>query len=728
MIWRPFYFANLIVDPKDENKLYKPDGSLIASNDGGRSFSNISGGAHGDFHDIWINPNNTDHLITGDDGGVWYSYDGGNRWWKGDNLPVSQFYHVSVDMDMPYHVYGGLQDNSSWVGDSSYPGGITNNRWENVYNGDGFWAFADTADPDYIYAEYQGGEISRINRKTLETRNIKPLPQYKEGKLRFNWNTPIHLSPTEKGTIYIGAQFLFRSRDRGQTWERISPDLTTNDPEKQKQEQSGGITVDNSSAEMHTTIFSICESPKDSNLIWVGTDDGNLQLTRDGGKTWKNLIGNIRDLPGNAWVSSVDASHFEAGTAFATFDLHTFGDMRPYVYKTVDFGNTWTEIIGPASDVRGYAHVVKEDIVNKDLLFVGTELGLWVSLDSGKHWAQYKGGDFPNVAVRDLAIHPRDKDLIVATHGRGIWIIDDITPLRSLTQEALAKEAAFIEARPAVQRVPAGGGWANGDAVFVGANPTNEAVITYYQQKRHIFGDLKIEIFDKIGKLVTAIPSSKRRGLNRATWSMRLKAPRVPTAASAAFGAVTGPRVLPGTYTVKMTKDKNVYTTQLDVAGDPRVTRTSEDRKAQFDLAMKLYTLLADMTFAVDRINGVRLALDQRAQRLSANDLLIARLRLAQAQVDELRKKIVATKEGGAITGEERLRENLADLYGNVNNYEGRPSQTQVERAEAISRELTDVVKSFEAWMAKEMPGLNSALLKQSLERIEPLTREDWQK
>ena len=728
MIWRPFYFSNLIVDPKDENKVYKPDISLIASTDGGKSFSNISGGAHGDFHDLWINPNNTDQLIVGDDGGVWYSYDGGNRWWKAENLPVSQFYHVSVDMNMPYRVYGGLQDNSSWVGDSSYPGGISNSRWENIYCCDGFWAFEDSADPDYMYAEGQGGEIGRINRKTLESRNIKPLRQYNEGKLRYNWNTPIHLSPTQKGTIYIGAQFLFRSRDHGQTWERISPDLTTNDPEKQKQEQSGGITVDNSSAEMHGTIFSIAESPKDANLVWVGTDDGNVQITRDGGKTWKNAVANIKGLPKNAWVTSIDASHYEPGTAFATFDLHTFGDMRPYVFKTTDFGNTWTQLIGRDSNVRGYAHVVKEDIVNRDLLFAGTEFGLWISIDGGKNWAQYKGGDLPNVAVRDLAIHPRDKDLIIATHGRGIWIIDDITPLRALTPEVLAKEAVFIEARSTVQRIPASGGWVNGDAAFVGPNPGDEAVITYYQQKRHIFGDLKIEILDAAGKLLTTIPSSKRRGLNRATWSMRLKAPKVPTAASAAFGAVTGPRVLPGPYTVRMTKDKNVYTTQLVVRADPRSPHSADDRQAQLDLTMKLHALLTDMTFAVDRINGVRAALQQRGQALATNDSLLNRLRMAQKQIDDLRKKIVATKEGGAITGEERLRENLADLYGNVNNYEGRPSQTQAERAAAIARELSDVVKSFDDWLAKEMPTINSELTSSKLEVIVPITRTDWEK
>src|SRR6266851_446078 len=326
MVWRPFYFANLIVDPKNENKVYKPDLTLIMSEDGGKSFSRIGSGAHGDFHDVWVNPENTDHVIAGDDGGVWYSYDGGNTWWKGNNLPISQFYHVSTDKAEPYHVFGGLQDNSVWMGDSQYPGGITNGRWENLYGGDGFWVFPDPSDANYVYAESQGGEIGRVNRFTLEGRLIKPEPNYGEGKLRFNWNTPIHLSPNEKGTIYIGAQFLFRSRDHGQSWDRISPDLTTNDPEKQKQEESGGVTVDNSYAEMHTTIYSISESPRDGQTIWVGTDDGNLQVTRDGAKSWTNVVGNVPNLPKASWVSWVEASLYDAGTAYATFDRHTFGD------------------------------------------------------------------------------------------------------------------------------------------------------------------------------------------------------------------------------------------------------------------------------------------------------------------------------------------------------------------------------------------------------------------
>ena len=727
MIWRPFYFANLIVDPKNENRIYKPDGSLIVSADGGSSFSNISGGAHGDFHDVWVDPDNTDHLITGDDGGLWYSYDAGNKWWKAENLPVSQFYHVSVDLDRPYHVYGGLQDNSSWVGASEYPGGITNSRWENMYGGDGFWMFVDPTDPDYLYAESQGGEIGRVNRRTLETRPIKPLPRYQEGKLRFNWNTPIHVSPTRNGTIYIGAQFLFRSRDFGQTWERISPDLTTNDPAKQKQEQSGGVTVDNSAAEMHTTIYAIAESPKNPDVVWVGTDDGNLQVTRDGGKTWTNVVGNIPGLPKNAWVSSVEAGHFDAGTVYVTMDLHTFGDMGSYAYKSTDFGVTWSALVQPGSPVRGYAHVLKEDLVNPNLLFLGTEFGLWVSLDGGKQWAHYKGGDLPAVAVRDIAIHPRDHDLVVATHGRGIWIIDDITPLRALTPEILASNVAFLPARPTVQKVSASGGWANGDAAFVGPNPSDDAVITYYLKKRHIFGDMGIEVLDQDGRVQGTVPTSKRRGLSRVTWSMRLPPPRVPPAASAAFGAAFGARVLPGTYTVRMTKDTAVYTTQLQVVADPRAKHTPEDRRAQFDLALKLSGTLADMTFAVDRMNGVLQALDGRAAQLQARDPLATRLRAARATVDTLRKKIVATKEGGMITGEERLRENLADLYGSVIFYDGRPSQTQVERADALARELADVGREFDAWAGRELVRLNSALTGKRLDPIPLLTRAQWE-
>lgn len=723
MVWRPFYFANLIVDPKNPDRVFKTDGPLILSEDAGRSFTVVGGfqGAHGDLHDVWIDPTNPQTIAAGDDGGMWYSYNGGSKWWKGENLPVSQFYHVSIDDKDPFQVYGGLQDNSSWVGQSQYPGGITNAQWENMYGGDGFWAFSDPADPDYLYAEAQGGFIGRVNRYTHQSRDIQPKPNYKE-KLRWNWNTPIALSPNEKGTIYIGSQFLFRSRDHGQTWERISPDLSTNDPEKQKQEQSGGITVDNSAAEMHTTIYSICESPKDKSVIWVGTDDGNVQVTRDGAKTWTNVVGNVNGLPKNAWVNWVQASNFDAATAYAVFDRHTFGEHAPYLFRTTDYGKTWTALITPQDPkgVRGYAHVIKEDVVKSNLLFLGTEFGLFVSIDGGKTWAQFKGGHFPAVAVRDLAVHPRENDLVLATHGRGIWIIDDITPLRALTADLLKEEASFVSARPVQQRIEANGGWANGAATFIGDNPPDGAVITYYQKSRHLFGKLKIEVLDSSGRVIDEVPASKRPGLNRIVWSMREKPPRVPPAAQLAGAGIRGPRLLPGTYTVRMTKNGKVIETKLVVGLDRRVKFNEADRKAQYDAAMKVHALFGDESAVMDRILHLRASLKKSADALPQDDPVRQKIEDFDKKVDAVRKQIVATTEGGAITGEERLREHTDQLYGAILSYEGKPGEYQLAYIEALRKELDDVTKEFQQLTTKDLPALNDSLKASNQPAVSP--------
>jgi len=717
MVWRPFYFANLIVDPTNPERIYKTDLGLIVSEDGGKSFSGTGGGAHGDWHDIWIDPQNPKHEIGGDDGGLWISYDGGNRWWMGLNLPIAQFYHVSVDDRDPYQVYGGLQDNTNWIGDSEYPGGVSNSRWESVLGGDGFYAFSDPADPNYAYAETQGGAIARYNRNTHDARDIKPTAGYNE-KLRFNWNTPMHLSPNEKGTLYIGAQFLFRSRDHGQSWERISPDLTTNDPAKQKQELSGGITVDNSVAEMHTTIYSISESPKDGKMIWIGTDDGNIQFTRDGGKNWNNVTANLKGVPAASWVSSIQASRFDTATAYATFDRHTFGDMNSYVYKTADSGKTWSRIAGPEQGLRGYAHVIKEDTMKPGLLFVGTEFGLWISSSDGKTWAQFKGGNFPNVAVRDIAVHPRNQDVVLATHGRGIWIIDDITPLRDVTDELLQKDAVFLAARPVTQRIEGQGGWMEGDATFVGANPPEGAMITYYQRTRHLLGRIKIEILDAKGAVVDTIPAGKRRGINRVTWGMRMAPPRVPRAAQIAQGSTQGPRVLPGTYTVRLTKGKEVYETKLGIGLDPRAKFNLEDRKVQYDAVIRVHKMFGEMSDLVDKINQNRMAAGQLAGKLPENDALRKDLQDFSTQTDVIRKKIVATKEGGAITGEQRLREDADDLYSALQSYEGRPAVYQIERIDVLRRQFDDVIKEFDTLTAKSLPKINDTLKSRGLPPI----------
>lgn len=720
MVWRPFYFARLIVDPTNPNRLFKTNLNLIVSEDGGRSFSGTGGGAHGDWHDLWIDPTNPKHLIGGDDGGLWTSYDGGTRWHKNNNLPISQFYHVTVDNKDPYQVYGGLQDNNNWVGATAYGGGITNGRWENLGGGDGFWAVVDPTDPDAVYVESQGGYITRVDRRTMSVRDIQPTARYKE-KLRFNWNTPIHASPTQRGTIYIGAQFLFRSRDRGDSWQRISPDLTTNDPTKQKQEQSGGITVDNSSAEMHTTIYSIAESPRNANVIWVGTDDGNVQLSQNGGGTWTNVVRNITGLPANSWVSWIEASRFDAATALVAFDRHTFGDMTPWVYRTTDYGKTWKRIVSPDQGVRGYAHVIREDLVEKNLLFCGTELGLWISVDGGARWAEFKGGNFPSVAVRDVQIHPREHDLVIGTHGRGIWIIDDLTPLRALAGPTLDKQTAFLPSRPQQQRMVAVGSSPQGDAAFVGPNPPGGAVISYYLRGRHVYGSIKLEILDARGAVIDTIAPTKRRGINRVSWTMRVKAPRVPRAAQLAFSASQGPRVLPGTYTVRLTRGGEVTEGKLVIGLDRRAPYDLAGRKVQFDAVMRAHKLFEDMSKLVDRIEALRAAALDREKALGA-DALAKKLRAIADRLEETRKLVVATTEGGAITGEERIRENLDIVYGAINVWEGRPATYQLDRIEALRRELADVQKALETIATRDARALDEELKKRKLAPLPQLS------
>jgi len=402
--------------------------------------------------------------------------------------------------------------------------------------------------------------------------------------------------------------------------------------------------------------------------------------------------------------------------------------MKPYVYKTTDYGKTWTALAAQENGVRGFAHVIKEDTVNRNVLFLGTEFGLWISVDGGQRWAQYKGSDFPAVPVDDITVQARESDLVLATHGRGIWIVDDISPLRALTPEVMTKDATLLPGRPSIQYFEAFGGWAEGDETFRGRNRPGDAQITYYQKGRHIFGDLKIEIFDENGKLVDTVAGSKHRGLNRAGWGMRVKPPAVAPAATALFEAAQGPRVLPGTYTVKLTKGDQTYTEQLDVAMDPRAKYPLAERKAQFELAMKVYKLLEHMTYGVEAIEGVRDAANARAAKLPEKDPLRKQLQALAADCDKLRSKIVATKEGGMITGEERIRELLGQLYGAVTGYDGKPADYQVARTESLGHELEDVIVDFQKLTQKDLAGINAGLKRKKLEAITVLVEGEWQK
>src|SRR5213596_1552005 len=396
--------------------------------------------------------------------------------------------------------------------------------------------------------------------------------------------------------------------------------------------------------------------------------------------------------------------------------------MAPYVFKTTDYCKTWTPLASAedAKGVRGYAHMIKEDLVKPDRLFLGTEFGLWVSIDGGRSWAQFKGNHFPAVAVRDLAIHPRDNDLVLATHGRGIWIVDDITPLRALTPDLLKQDVAFVSARPVQQRIEGQGGWINGEAVFVGDNPPDGAVINYYQRERHLFGKMKLEILDSSGRVIDELPASKRPGLNRVTWTMRAKPPRVPPAAQIAAGGIRGPRLVPGVYTVRLTKAGKVSETKLTVGLDRRAKFTEADRKAQFDAAMRVHSLFGEESALMDRILALRKTLAQNGAALPEGDPLRKNVSDFDGKVDAVRKKIVATTEGGAITGEERLREHTDQLYGAILSYEGKQGAYQIAYIDALKRELADVTKEFEQLLAQDLPALNESLKTKGQQPIPP--------
>jgi len=726
---RPFYFSVLMVDPSDSRRIYRPAFSLSISDDGGQSFREASfegGWVHSDHHALWIDRVNPQHLYLGTDGGVYVSFDRGNNWLFLANLPVAQYYHIAFDYEKPYNIYGGLQDNGSWVGPSRSPGGIKNKDWTSIGFGDGFSVIPDLTDKNIIYWEYQGGNINRFNKITNESKDIQPYPLKNELKLRFNWNTPIYQSPNDNRAFYIGAQFLYRTTNKGDTWDRISPDLTTNDQAKLQQDLSGGLSIDNSSAENHCTIYAINESPLDPKMIWVGTDDGNLQLTLDGGNSWNNLVRNVPNLPANTWCSSVEASRYDRNIAYATFDGHALGDMRTYIYKTTDLGSTWVSLSTP--DLFGYAHKIKEDIVNRNLLFLGTELGLFISIDGGKEWVRYDA-NVPEVAVRDIAIQPETNDLLLATHGRGVLILDDITPIRYLSNEMLDSDAVMLPVRTNyLNSGSLGGSYPPEAGFYVGPNPTDEAVIIYYLKERAVIGDLKLEIYDSEGKLIQTIQGTKRKGINRVTWDMRMKPPRVATGVRLDFGGFTSALVPEGTYTVKLIKGDRTIESKLELYSEPGSPFTKEERELQYKAMMELYRMEEDLAFLVDQVITLKDEADKLLQSGNTGGNLENALRDLMTRLEIHRQSLVASREGPGITGEEKLREKISGVFGSIASYSGRPTDSQLDRINTLEFELKNAGENSQEIFRKELSRVNTLLQNTKMKSFEPLTREQWDK
>ena len=650
---RPFYFADIRVDPQSENRIYSLQVDLMLSTDGGKSFNSITPGnrVHSDHHALWIHPQNGNVMIDGNDGGIAFSDDRGKTWRFVDNLPLGQYYHINVDMEIPYNVYGGMQDNGSWRGPSEVweNGGIRNWHWKEVCFGDGFATLVDASDANYGYAMSQGGGLIRFNSKTGERKDIRPwAPDTIE--LRFNWNAGIASDPFNPKTIYYGSQFVHRSTDRGDNWTIISPDLTTNDPAKQKQNQSGGLTKDVTAAENHTTIITIAPSPVQHGIIWVGTDDGNVQLTQDGGKTWTNVVGRIPDVEKNAWVPHIEASKFDAGSAYVIFDDHRRSNWKTYVFKTEDFGRSWRSLTkndptAGSNSLWGYALVLEQDPVKKDLLYLGTEFGLWISFDDGRNWMKWTHG-FPTVSTMALTVHPRDHDLVIGTHGRAAYVLDDIRPLRSVTRELLEQPIHMFSVPSTYQhQVKQMDGYHfPGDAFFRGENRPYGALITYIvnppkeakdstaeegvdesaaredrpgaseggQSAARDKKKVKLQVLDDSGSVIRTFEGPMEKGINRIAWNLRrdaFKRPQLTPPQGEGFGG-GGPEVPQGKYTIRMKLGNHEVFQTVEVLPDPRVPPVPEAQQAKYHLILVVGAKLEVAAEAVNRIQKIRGAID----------------------------------------------------------------------------------------------------------------------
>lgn len=686
---RPFYFSTIAVDPKDSKRVYRPAFGFSYSSDGGYSFTDASyeaGWVHSDMHALWINPSYTNVMYVGTDGGLYVSLDRGITWQFNQGLPLGQFYHVSIDQKTPYNVYGGLQDNGSWMAPSAAPGGIGNASWSRVGGGDGFWTVPD-ADGKTLYSEYQGGNMNRVDIATMKSEVIQPQKTSKEEKLRWNWNTPIVTGSKNPKNLYVGSQYLYKSTDQGRNWKRISADLTTNDKKKQQQEESGGLSADNTSAENHCTIFTIAECPLDENIIWVGTDDGNLQYTVDGGTSWINVSGNVEKcgIAKQAWVSSIQPSLFDKNIVYVTFDNHTYGDHKTYLGKSIDMGKTWTRI--NSKEFTGFAHKIKEDLINKNLLFLGTEMGLFATLDGGENWFRMKNNIPEYALVRDLQINPVTNDLIVGTHGRGIFILDDIRPIRNLTKEIWEKDV-YLFPTPEIKLNNGTFGWGGPEVSggWTAGNPQETPSINYYLKQRLNSGKITVEIYDEGGILVQSIPGGIRRGINKVYWNLRSTPPKV--AAGSTKMDVAGfiaPMVLPGKYTVKLKINDKEFTDVLTCVHDnENKDLASEDRKFVNENALRLLGLYNNVSSLIDTITFYQMELKKDSVSFVKNK----NSKLFYTELEKTRAELMATKQTSIFADEERIRERVSSLYGTFCSMEAKPNSTQLEAIDVLKKDF----------------------------------------
>lgn len=610
---RPFYFQELAVDPQDQNRLYNIYQPLSLSYDGGKSFDPIpmipadeTKGIHADFHAFWVDPNDPTFFIIGGDGGLGITHDHGESWYFPETIPVAQFYHISVDNDMPYNVYGGMQDNGNWSGPGYVwkRGGIRTLYWQYLVGGDGFYISPDSADSRFGYGTSQNGDLYRYDKLTGYYQSIKPPAPDLDTRLRFNWNAGFARDPWNQHAAYYGSQFLHKTIDQGATWEIISPDLTTDNPEQQKQDY-GGLTIDASGAEFYNSILAIAPSPIERETIWVGTDDGQVQLTRNGGEDWVNLTENVKGMPEQGWITQIQASPYDAGTAWLVVNNYRQGDYSPYLFLTRDYGKSWERIVDE-SDVKGYALSVIQDPTEPNLIFLGTENGLWISLDEGSSWTQFQNG-FPSVSTMDIAIQERESALIVGTFGRAIWVLDDLLTLREAAAGRLGSPLTALPMNDAVQVKglfinPPGNIWTGFHTTFEGENrPFQKTLIPFYVENIDDSTQVTAQIYNAQQQEIQSLSRSDLdTGLNYLTWKLDEKSAQLP-------GAYVDEEtreipVLPGTYTIVLSYAGTKDTTEVTVIPDPRFEHRPEVDEALYALRKQLDKSVAQFATSLNRL------------------------------------------------------------------------------------------------------------------------------
>jgi photosystem II stability/assembly factor-like uncharacterized protein len=641
---RPMYYSQIRIDPNDPERIYAGGANLYRSSDGGKTFTaDAARGVHSDHHALWINPVNSDHLILAGDGGVDISFDRSDHWIQIYNMVLAQFYEIGVDMRDPYYVCGGLQDNGSWCGPSNTLSnqGIRNRDWYNVGGGDGFYTVMDPTNPQLMFAESQGGFIARVDLESMERTYVRPVGQLdEEGELpsfRWNWNTPIVLSSHDPATIYVGSNVLFKSTDRGYTWEQVSPDLTKqidrDTLEIMGTKLSRPTLSRNDGISSYGNFTTISESALDPNLIYIGTDDGNVQLTRDGGATWTDLTGNFRNLSERTYVSKVVASRFVEGRVYAVFDGHRNSDFDPYAYVSEDFGASWTSIVQGLPELWSI-NVIIEHPNNANLLFLGNEIGVYFSIDQGDNWTRLKN-KLPTVPVDDIVVHPRENDVVIGTHGRGVWIMDDITPLEEMSNTVLASAAHLFSVRQATSYNPdMPQGWTPGTLAL--PNPPQGARIRYYlgqdvSEVGAVAGSngsndeeaqVKLTVLDSGGEVVRELDGPATAGGHEVIWDFRLPRPYVPEQSQQRgfFGAPRGPKVLPGTYTVRLEASGQTMSTDFVVRLDPRIEIPRADLDARQDALLSMYALAKPLYEAGQRVSQLNERVAEVQQLLKDNE------------------------------------------------------------------------------------------------------------